>query len=118
MGRYSFLKSETRELVDKEVDIGARSIGADTEYGSAPNKFNKDKFGICYNCQHLKAAVTEYNKIYAKCYELEIYLNSLDPVIDCSEYKKRGSMTLWEMKDIATVIEVGRRKAGFIIEED
>jgi len=111
-----FKKNELRELMDKEVDIGARSIGANTE--DPPSKFSKDKFGVCYDCQHLKAAITEYGKIHARCFELEVSLSSLDPIIHCSSYKKRGSMTLWEMKDIAVILEPFKKQAGFIIEED
>ena len=106
------MTNEEKEKISKQVDIGARLLGSDDDVG--PINFDGKKFGLCCDCKHLKAAITKYNKSYVQCYEFEIFLNSIDPVETCNRYERRGSMTLWEMKDIATIIEPFKKQAGFI----
>ena len=107
---------ENKEI-SRQIDTGARIIGADLEDGMGPIKFDKDKFGVCTDCSHLRAAITRFNKTFAQCYEFEINLNSVDPIVECTKYDQKGSMKLWEMKDIAIIIEPWRKQAGFITED-
>ena len=103
--------------ISRQIDIGARLIGSDIDDGLGPSHFDNDKFGVCSDCTHLRAAITKYNKTIAQCYEFEILLNGVDPMVKCTKYDKKGSMKLWEMKDIAIIIEPWRKQAGFITED-
>jgi hypothetical protein len=106
-----------RDSIGKEVDNAARLLGADVEWGNPPAKFDKDVYGICFDCVNLRACKSKYGRTYARCYEFELALNSSDPVIECTSYKKKGELSLFDMKEIAIILEPGRRQAGFIVEE-
>ena len=111
------LGKKDRKFVNKEIDAGARALGYDTEYGSPKQTvFNKDKFGICHDCVFLRGAESMYGRTIAICNEFEMRLNGMDPIKNCTEYKKRGGMTLWDMKEMALILDVDRRTAGFIVE--
>jgi hypothetical protein len=113
------LKSGERRKIDKEIDSGARRLGVEDDWDGFRQKdvFSKEDFGICYDCKELRACRTRYGKVLAKCYEFDITMNGTDPIMECSCYKRRGEMTLFEMKDMAIIIETNKRQAGFIIEE-
>jgi hypothetical protein len=111
------MRDEKKHQISKEVDVGARLIGADIDDGVGPSHFDVSKFGVCNDCSSLKAATTQYGKTFAQCYEFEMILNGTDPIVTCTKYDKRGSMKLWEMKDIAIILEPHRKQAGFITED-
>lgn len=113
--RWDFLGKNERDRIGREVDLGARNIGSDTEYGSPPVDFDTKKFGLCCDCSELRASISKFGSIFARCYEFDKNLNSSDPIEKCSDYKKKGSMTLWDMKEIAYIIEVDKKEIGFIL---
>ena len=103
---------ERQETMEKEVDIGARKIGADTDYGREPA--SSSAFGLCSDCVYLDAAESEYGIVFARCEELEIKINRTNIITKCTKYRGRGKMELWEMKEIAIYIDDSNRtKAGF-----
>lgn len=107
---------EKRKKINKEVNSAARSLKLMDEYDEeihTKNIFDEDIFGICHDCMHFRCAETKYGNAFANCWEFEVRLNASDPVTKCSQYKKRGEMTLIEMKDMAYIIEIEKRKAGF-----
>lgn len=115
---FNDFDSEDRRTIEREVDTGARLLGADVEWGEPPSRYDKDLYGICFDCKNLRTFRTKYGKIYAKCYEFEERLNSKDPVEDCSCYSRRGEMDLFSMKEIAIIIDnTKRQQAGFIVKE-
>ena len=97
----------------KQVDIGARKIGANTEWEQSP----RDEIiplKCCKDCIFLNYTETQYGQKFVSCNELSVKLNGIDPVIKCTSYKKRGEMELWEMKDIAIYIDDREKKrVGF-----
>lgn len=111
--------SPKRREISREVERGAKAIKMDEDGNLSSKKiFNKELFGICYDCKKFRGAVTKYGNAYAWCWEFETKLNASDPVVKCSEYEKRGGLTLFEMKDMATLIEVDKKeKAGFVHHE-
>jgi len=106
-----------KEKVNKEVDRGALLIGADVEYGEPPLKFDSSEFGICYDCKYLRACKTRYGKTLARCWEFDINLNAGDPIEGCTNYSKRNEMDLFTMKEMAILLDVDKKQAGFILVE-
>lgn len=66
--------------------------------------------GLCGSCKFLKLATARYGGMKkAVCAMLEMRLDPRDPIEDCTDYWKKGHMTLTEMVDRAHLIGmVGR----------
>ena len=113
---YRDLESKEAEIYNKEVDLAvARLTGSDDWDGSGRgSKLYRKELGICNGCKNLRAAVTRHDKLYAYCETFEKSLNGYDEVVECTAYNARGSLSLWDMKDMAYVIEAEKRKAGFV----
>ncbi len=76
------------------------------------------KYGICSTCSQFTCKLYKHGKEKAQCsriYSRPVPLSSYDPIVDCIDYHNRIQLTLPEMEQIATIINV-RRKAGFIEE--
>jgi len=78
-------------------------------------------FGICHSCAHFCVVESEFDILYAGCssYDLTserglLPLSQRKPVIRCSLFSERGTMSLFEMKSMATLIDPPARKVGFI----
>jgi len=112
MTKLADLDKKVIQDITSEIEAGASNIGQDT-YDYASNHFINNKLGVCADCVYLNQVVTEYDKIYARCRELEIPIKGVDPIRECTRYNKRGSLTINEMQDIAYIIEVDKRKIGF-----
>jgi len=113
MGIILKMSRDKERQLSKEIDVGARLIGADVDEGTGPSNFNSKRFGICSDCTSLKACVSEYGRTFAQCYEFEMLLYGRDPIVNCTKYEKKGEMKLWEMKEIAIILEPHKKKAGF-----
>ena len=74
-----------------------------------------EEYGLCSSCSYFQIAESEFKVLLAKCKVFAVHLSTVQPVKRCSVYSKRGTMSLWDMKDIAILIDPTRRKAGFII---
>lgn len=106
------MADKTEEKLEKEITKGKARLGMsiwDEEF-SLP--FPEETFGLCSTCHTLKAARTQYGRTRAKCYEFDVNLYGIDPVIECTAYIRRGEMTLNHMKEIATLIDL-KRPMGF-----
>jgi len=71
------------------------------------------RYGLCKDCVHLKVVSFEFGESIAECYQFEIKLDQRKKVKECSCYQKRGTMNLWEMESLATIIDVNKSKIGF-----
>ncbi len=71
-------------------------------------------FGICSSCSYFKYARTQYRIRKAFCGELEIPLYDSDPITECSEFSRRGELSLWDMKGMAIYLEPDKKEAGFL----
>jgi hypothetical protein len=111
------MDSIERKKIDSEIDKGALLIGSDIYYGEPPATFDRSEFGICWDCRELRACKTKYGKTMAKCWEFDIVLNANDPIEECTCYKKRNEMDLNMMKDIAILLDVDKKQAGFILDD-
>jgi len=97
----------------------AYAIGRDLADKSATLVISDDSLGRCKSCSHLVYAKTKYNKRFACCEgnsdnNMRVPLKYGDPVCECTMYSQKGLMSLFEMKDIAILIEAKReKKVGF-----
>lgn len=73
-----------------------------------------EAFGLCSKCKNFAYQSTKYNKEYFKCtYEGVNFLPSqIDPITKCSCFEGRGSLDLFDMWNLATMIE-RRNDVGF-----
>ena len=105
--KYKELDESQQDEIDSLVDSVASK--QNRSYTSRPNVF-----GLCNDCAYFVVVESEFEILYMRCDELRIRLDTRYPVKKCSKYTKRGGMNLWDMKQIATIIEVPKEKAGFL----
>ncbi len=78
----------------------------------------KHKYGLCNDCKYLKFKTTYYGKESAWCSEdydgLSLRPSPVDPIKSCTTYYPKGQPTIWEMTQMAWVVEKRIRvKPGF-----
>jgi len=112
---YNESEKEEKVKIDAEVLKGASEIGSDG--WDAPVSARSDfwkRVGMCKDCIYLHGMRTEFGFSIARCSLFECNLRYGDPVIECSKYEKRNMLSLDNMKDIAIIIETGKKEIGFI----
>ncbi len=72
-------------------------------------------FGLCHQCTHIQIIKTKYDHVFAKCacdweQKNEIKPNRVDPIVECSNFYPKGQLRLREMSNIATLIDIKRKK--------
>jgi len=72
--------------------------------------------GLCSDCRNLIAICTKFGKVVAKCFETYQILNSSDPVEHCTRYNKLTMLSIFDMKDMAILIEL-KKPIGFLNED-
>ena len=112
MKKLSSLPKEVKTTVSREIDANA-SIFQD--------RFDEDvrsgrviNMGLCSTCKELVFTRTQYGTTYAKCGEWRKQLNGVDLVVECTSFKRHGEMSLYDMKDIAVLIDVEKHKIGLV----
>ena len=112
MKKLSDFEKNRKDRISKEISLG--TCGLPTNWNDdIQETLVDDKHGLCGNCRWFRLSITKYGKTYAYCREWEKYLNGIDPIIKCNEYNKRGQLTLNDMKDMAVIIEIDKKKVGF-----
>ncbi len=111
-------KDKKIEKLNNEVSRGLSVLGLDKWEGEMSTPFSKEFFGLCSTCRCLKAAKTRYGRIKAKCYEFEVELHGIDPVVECTAFSRRGEMDLSNMKEIALLIDITKKSIGFKSEKE
>ena len=88
--------------------------------GSAVNTYKNhvginEEFGLCSTCDNLKIVKTEFKVLRARCDEdcMNITLTAIHPITECSEYMKKGEMSLYDMVQMATFIDAPKDLIGF-----
>ena len=108
---------EEKKRIDREVKTGLSILKMNNyEWGESTinnsNNFTEKDFGVCASCIYFFGIETRHEKLKAVCnYTGDGFrLNSSDPIKRCSNYEKRGLMSLNDMRDIAILIEAGNEK--------
>lgn len=76
------------------------------------------RFGICSDCTSLEMANGDTGVLFAQCKYFERKLSQRSPIRECTQFYKRGQLSLWDMKEIAWLIDDDRTIVGFNNEED
>ena len=114
--KLSEMTEEKRDAMEDEleavIDV-ARSRDAE---GSVRQN---EKFGLCSTCTRFCHAITEFKTLFAVCNRFSssghaVGLNTAHPVTECTEYHRvTNQPSLWDMKQMAYIIEGPKRKVGF-----
>lgn len=111
METYINLEDDKKETISACVFAKARQL-------EDKQKERKNKeYGLCADCANFTVTKTEFRTIRAACnaYHRQLMgLNSVHQVIECTEYVKKGQMSLYDMQNIAILIEPDApEKIGF-----
>ncbi len=106
--KFTKLEAEEQEEISSLLDIISEN--------SLELKQNNVRkiCGVCYDCEYFRLVETEFEILYTGCSELERRLDPAKPITYCSMYRQRGQPSLWDMKQIATIIEIPKQKTGFL----
>jgi hypothetical protein len=105
-------EKEIDNLIKKNNRLFERATSADMSIE------HKKMFGICGTCKNLWFAESEFNVLFAKCNVFDVMIHRKQPIVNCSSYEEIGSMTLWDMKQCATILDLNKKTMGFIIPTD
>ena len=106
MKTYNDLEKKDKYKLDSIID--AAKSESDYNYG------NYDSYGLCSKCSYFRVVESEFKVIIAKCEEFNIKLSTQNPVKRCTTFEKRGTMSLWDMKELAILIDIPKDKIGLI----
>lgn len=101
-----------RAKIKQVISAKAGSLGFDP-YESCPSYSKTKDFGLCNDCKHLQLVKSEFRTIFARCYDFEIRLHTGEPVIECTNYEQRNTLTLNQMNALAYIINVNQKEIGF-----
>ena len=112
MKKLSDLSKKEKSKISDEID----ALGSKYTAGKYSGEFSGSKveMGLCSTCKELLFTKTQYGNTYAMCERWDKTLNGIDLVVRCGAFRKRGEMSLYDMKDIAVLIDVQQRKIGMI----
>jgi hypothetical protein len=106
------VEKELDKLIHKSYQIYSRVCTTDM------SDAHKKIFGQCGSCKHLLFAESEFNVLFAKCGCFDVMIHRKEPIVKCSSYEEIGTMTLWDMKAVASIINPDKKTMGFIIPPD
>jgi len=113
MKKLSDLPKEEKEAISREIDVLASQYSTDFWDGEVPFG-RKIEMGLCSTCKDLRYTKTQYGTVYAQCERWDKILNGIDLVVECTAFKRQGEMSLYDMKEIAVLIDVEKRKIGIV----
>jgi len=109
----TYSKKDQKQIT-REVDSQVALLGIDDYYGPIGRFDTLDnEFGLCKTCKEFQFAKTEFAVVRAQCRDLDIVLHSEQPIKACTNYIKIGQLTINQMLDMATLIEINKKKIGF-----
>jgi len=115
--KYKDLKSEDMLLVDAQVESSSNFI----DFKMRGSGLVAEQYGICATCKHFTYAATKYRTVRALCILIRSHpqaLSDADIIEECTSHTKRGQMELYDMVQMAVLIESNpSRKAGFNSED-
>lgn len=105
------------DRLDK-LSIESGKLGMDIWDHSDPSASrgdHLDKYGICKSCNSFACVQYELDGEIAYCWKHEARLSGNQRIVKCTNYAKRGQMTLQEMNEIAWDLSdmVHHKPAGF-----
>lgn len=112
--KVSELPDEKKNSIYGDLKNKAHIIGIDTYENTNVIRCD-DNYGLCSSCKQFSVKKAKFSIKNAYCLtDSYVRLSSEDPIIECSEYEKRGSMTLEQMWLVAILIDKPKEKIGLI----
>lgn len=113
MKKLEDLDKESKSKIVERVNNASERIGIDSFHGPIGNNNLEDKYGICNSCKEFQFAKSEFRIVIARCNDFDIFLHSSNPIKECTNYDKKGTLPLHLMLDIAIIIEPAKNETGF-----
>jgi hypothetical protein len=112
--KYTDLQDTEKRKIVTTLESASARLGRDT-YSNEPGHIDgHNPLGICKNCKNLGMMKTEFNNIYARCRSFDVVLTGKDRISTCTDFDRKGELTLDEMREIAYLIEAKKPKiTGF-----
>lgn len=101
---------KTKEVKEKLIND---SFAYDTVYTEKTAKCKLDSFGICGSCKKFVFAESEFEVVLSSCPTLGITINSKQQIKNCNSYDKLGTLTLFDMINMAYLIDIPKEPIGF-----
>ncbi len=109
------LSKQERDRIFSEISVKSSLLGVE-DYEFSNKLIVEEDYGLCCSCKQFSLKRSKYSVRKAYCFvDRKLRLSSDDPITECSDYDKRGSMTLEQMWALATLIDSNQKeKIGFI----
>ena len=110
------------ELDDNEFNKINDNIDSVAESLETRNMAKNTEYGLCSKCEYFTIVKTEFTILRALCGRYEeahmFILKSNKPVTECSDFKDKLTMSLYDMQKIAYIIESKENEIGFIVSKE
>lgn len=100
--KYKNLSEDEQKEIDEILDFSPK-----------PKELKIEGFGLCSTCSSFNLVKTEFKIIKSYCYsnsKFPFSVNMEEPIKFCNNYSKRGEMSLYEMGQIALLINLDKEK--------
>jgi hypothetical protein len=95
----------------RQLNLERDRLGLGDEWGDYGVLRRSSSFRICASCKSFQYVRSEHKVLNTSCGAMRGFKpNAADPVVECTAYEKIGTMSLQDMANIATLIEVKAEK--------
>ena len=117
--RFRELPDEGREEILEAVEFIDYAERRHEEAGT--KRVRNDGFGICNTCIFFCCCESEFNIERATCSSVDLgrpWLSMARPILHCTDYRNKKEMSLFDMKQMAVLIDPPPRPVGFSMSEE
>ena len=111
--KYNDLGDKEKINFKTSVDVAASPFGDRWETWEYVSNDCPD-YGLCNDCSEAYIYKKQYSGWNGKCNMWDKRLNPIDPVLECMQYTKKGQLSLEDMKSIAEIIDIDKKKIGIV----
>ena len=116
--KFVDLDSDQYERTQDELSAHAHfhGLGMWDKPGAIQAEDLEDIYGICNSCSYFFYCRREFGEPIAICrkFDEDIRLRANSRMVECRGHEGRQMLSLAQMMDMATIIDTGERKAGFL----
>ena len=120
MKKFRELEEKARDSLCHEITSEGKRLYDNDEYekkATHDSKWLKNKIGLCSDCSSLNYCRSEFGNIVASCARFKIRITGRNRIMECTDYYQRGQMSLYDMYQIAWIINTNKNSVGFIQKE-
>jgi hypothetical protein len=101
---------ESQQFAVKD-QIQSNSLLVKSNVSESVNSLNK--YGLCGGCKFFQFVESEFNIEFSKCSEFNKMILGKRPIVNCTEFEAKGSLSIRDMQSIAILTELPKDKVGF-----